>query len=110
MAYTPIAPLLTNGSVLTQDHIAHLEGGILNIDVDSRDYINQIAVEIQAGQVTDAAFDAAVDRAVVDGRLPTAPGGGSSEPVSVTETQPGVYEITGLQVTETSPGIYEIGA
>ena len=109
MAYTPIAPLLTNGSVLTQDHIAHLEGGILNIDVDNRDYIDQVAVEIQAGQVTDAAFDAAVDRAAADGRLPTG-GAGPSEPVNVVETQPGVYEITGLTVTETTPGTYEIGA
>ena len=27
---------------------------------------------------------------------------------SVTETSPGLYEVTGASVTETSPGIYEL--
>lgn len=104
MAYAPIAPLLTNGSVLTQDHIAHIEAGITGAET----YAEEVAAAVQAGAVTDAAIDAALQKAIDEGRLET--GGGTSEPVNVVETQPGVYEITGLTITETEPGIYQIGA
>ena len=56
---------------------------------------------------TTAALKTRVQGWVADGTIPA--GGGASGPVSVTETQPGVYEVSGLQVVETSAGVYEIG-
>lgn len=92
MAYDPLYPTLPNKSIFNADHLAHLENGILNANSDSREYIDGVAVQIQAGQVTDAAFDAAVDRAAADGRLVVEGGGGEAPGVAVTETQPGAYQ------------------
>lgn len=105
MAYFPISSDLVNGSVLTQDHIRHIENGIRGAEL----YADHVVATVQAGQIAPGALDEAIDRAVEEGRIPTGDGGGGG-PVNVVETQPGVYEISGLQVTETAPGIYEIGA
>lgn len=104
MAYFPISSDLMNGSVLTQDHIRHIENGIRGAEL----YADHVVATVQSGQIAPAVLDEAIDRAVADGRIPT--GDGVAEPVAVTETAPGVYELTGLTVTETAPGVYQIGA
>ncbi|MUN61573.1 hypothetical protein GMA12_00110 [Kocuria sediminis] len=92
--YIPLTPDLPLKSILTPDHIAHIENGITGVAAEARTYVDDVAVQIQAGQVTDAAFDAAVDRAAADGRLVVEGGGGTAPGVEVIETQPGAYQFT----------------
>ncbi|WP_062735251.1 hypothetical protein [Kocuria turfanensis] len=92
MAYTPLYPDLPLKSILTPDHLAHIENGIVGVSTEARTYVDDVAVQIQAGQVTDAAFDSAVDRAAADGRL-VVEGGGIAQDLTITEAQEGVYRI-----------------
>jgi hypothetical protein len=105
MAYDPLAPYLPPGSVFTPDHVAHLDRGIQ----DTEAYVDQRLVDLQAGVVTPEAIDAGIDRAVAEGRIPI---GGSPEPITVTETEPGLYQISGggpgLSIVESEPGVYKV--
>lgn len=119
MAYTHLYPDLPLKSILTPDHLAHIENGIVGNLTEAQGYTDAVAVQIQAGQVTDAAFDAAVDRAAADGRLVVEGGGGEAPGVEVTETQPGAYQFTsgdmsamvyGLTATQKLPNVAKADA
>lgn len=105
MAYTPIFPDLPLKSVLTPDHLAHIENGILGAHDGAREYVDEIAAQIQAGQVTDPAFDAAVNRAAADGRLVVEGVGGEAPGVEITETLPGAYQFVSGETSATLYGL-----
>jgi hypothetical protein len=86
MAYEPLAPLLPLRSLLTPDHIAHLDRGIL----DAHQYTDEAVAGVQAGAVSDLALDTAITRAVDDGRIP-------------------IHEVPDLTISETQEGVYNVG-
>lgn len=105
MPYSPLHPDLPNKSIFNNDHLAYIENGILGNLTEAKGYVDAVAVQIQAGQVTDAAFDAAVDRAAADGRLVVEGGGGTAPGVEVVETQPGAYQFTSGDTAATVYGL-----